>query len=169
MKKALSLILAVVLVFSMTTVAFAATHYPNVCKVCGATFDTAAEAAAHNEEICDRICQFCDTRCDSQEARDKHEKICYHGSQTCDYCGETFSPVYKYDDHIDACKAKYFNIPLAKILKAIENFIRTTDWNKIINTVIDVLNKVIGFVKPVITDLVGNISASAPSTEAVVA
>ena len=67
--------------------------------------------------------------------------------------------MHGYNVHIDACKKKYFNIPLYKILKAIENFIRTTDWNNIINTVIDVLNKVIGFVKPVITDLVAKIPA----------
>lgn len=153
MKKALSLILAIVLTFSMATVAFAATYYPNVCKVCGATFDTAKEAAAHNEALCDRICQFCDTRCDSTEDRNTHEKVCFHGSQTCDYCGNTFSPVYKYDEHIDACKAKFFNIPLYKILKMIENFLRTTDWNNIINKVIDVLNTIISTVKPIISKI----------------
>ena len=161
MKKVLSLLLAVVLVFSMATVAFAATYYPNVCKVCGATFDTVAEAKAHNEAVCDRICSYCGTRCNDSDDRDKHEKKCLHGSATCDYCGVVFSPIADHDEHLDACKTAHFNIPFAKIFAAIENFLKTTDWNDIVTKVVDAFKTVIEKVKPVVTDLAAKIPAEA--------
>lgn len=166
MKKALSLILAVVLVFSMTTVAFAATKPQGYdCPQEGCEFwtDSYADMQKHIKDGCNRHFRPCQYGCGngfatSDELAD-HEQDCWYGEITCDYCGTYFSPMRGYNEHIEACKKKYFNIPLYKILKAIENFIRTTDWNKIINTVVDVLNKVIGTVKPIISDLVAKIPA----------
>ena len=188
MKKALSLILAVVLVFSMTTVAFAATKPQGYdCPQEGCEFwtDSYADMQKHIKDGCNRHFRPCQYGCGngfatSDELAD-HEQDCWYGEITCDYCGTYFSPMRGYNEHSEvtcdycgayfspvrefytkhekACKDRHFGIPVYKILKAIENFIRTTDWNKIINTVVDVLNKVIGTVKPIISDLVAKIPA----------
>ena len=169
MKKALSLILAVVLVFSMTTVAFAATNPQGYdCPQEGCEFwtDSYADMQKHIKDGCNRHFRPCQYGCGNGFTEDiideetglteklDHEYDCWYGEVTCDYCGAYFSPVREfYTKHEKACKDRHFGIPVYKILKAIENFIRTTDWNKIINTVIDVLNKVIGFVKPLIAKI----------------
>ena len=165
MKKALSLILAVVLVFTMTTVAFAATNPQGYdCPQEGCEFwtDSYADMQKHIKDGCNRHFRPCQYGCGNgfapsteefDEKRD-HELDCWYGEITCDYCGAYFSPVREYYEvHEGPCKKNHFGIPVYKILKMIENFIRTTDWNNIINTVIDVLAKVIGFVKPVIAKL----------------
>ena len=160
MKKALSLILAVVLVFSMTTLAFAATTNQGYdCPQEGCEFwtDSYADMQKHIAYDCNRHFRPCQYNCGNgfataDELAD-HEAYCWYGEITCDYCGEYFSPMYKYTDHLEDCKKAHLYIPIYKILKTIENFLRTTDWNNIINTVIDVLAKVIGFVKPVIAKL----------------
>ena len=175
MKKALSLILAVVLVFSMTTVAFAATNPQGYdCPQEGCEFwtDSYADMQKHIAYDCNRHFRACKYGCGNgftdeivdveknRTEKEDHELDCWYGEITCDYCGTYFSPVREYyDEHEEGCKGRHFGIPVYKILKAIENFIRTTDWNNIINTVIDVLNKVIGFVKPIITDLVAKLPA----------
>lgn len=176
MKKALSLILAVVLVFSMATVAFAATTpqgYDCIQEGCEFWTTSYAEYREHIQKGCNRHFRPCKYGCgngfadetvEDKAEREDHELDCWKGEITCDYCGAYYSPVREYYEvHEAPCKKAHFNIPVYKILKAIENFIRTTDWNKIINTVIDVLNKVIGFIKPVITSLVGTVAATAPA------
>ena len=160
MKKALSLILAVVLVFSMTTVAFAATKPQGYdCPQEGCEFwtDSYADMQKHIAYDCNRHFRPCQFGCgngfaDEYELAD-HEDYCWYGEITCDFCGTYFSPMHGYNVHIEACKKKYFNIPVYKILKAIENFIRTTDWNKIINTVVDVLKKVIDVVSGLVAKI----------------
>ena len=148
MKKFLALALAVICIFSMATVAFAVT-YPNVCKICGATFDSADEAMKHNEVPCDRICPYCETRCETTEKRDAHIKECQFGSQKCDYCGKDFCPIKEYDAHLEDCKAKYFNIPVAKIFATVKDLFSKIDWSSVLGTVKDLGGK--------LTGLLGNI------------
>ncbi len=140
MKKFLSLLLALVLVCSMATVAFAATAQTNTCPYCK-SFTTAdqAEYNAHVSGGCNvkyRPCKFGCGAGFSAEMLAEHEAICPEGSATCDYCGETFSPVRAYDEHLEACKEKHFNIPFDKIGDSIANFLTSTNWNDIVAKVV---------------------------------
>ena len=60
----------------------------------------------------------------------------------------------KFDEHINACKSKYFNIPLAKIIAIVKDLVAKIDFGAIVGTVKD---KVI----PAITGLLGNIKLPA--------
>ena len=61
------------------------------------------------------------------------------------YCGKVLGgPEIDFDAHVAACKAKYFNIPLAKIIAAVKNLISKIDFEKVIGTVKDLGGKVVG-------------------------
>lgn len=155
MKKFLSLVLALVLVCSMATVALAAQTI--TCPYCE-EFSTTDEAA-YNLHITEGIednclvkyhaCKYgCGKGFNDAAA---HERVCPEGSATCDYCGETFCPVGKYDDHLAACKEKHFNIPFDKIGDSIANFLTSTNWNDIVGKVVGafqtIIEKISGLVK----------------------
>lgn len=148
MKKFLSLVLALVLVCSMATVAFAATAQVNTCPYCK-TFSTSDELEynAHISGGCNvkyRPCQYGCGAGFSEENLAAHEAICPEGSATCEYCGVTFSPVKSYDDHLAACKEKHLNIPADKFGDAIKG----VNWNDIITKIVDffsgLIEKVLG-------------------------
>lgn len=155
MKKVLSLILAVVLVFSMSTVAFAG-EATKTCVDCGFTAATAANYNAHILEGGCGICTFCGNGFVKADL-ENHKYICTKNSVCCDYCGGTFVSQAESDKHLEACKAKYFNIPLYKILSTVENFIKTTDWNNIIYKAVDIIKTVVEKVTPVVSDLLAKI------------
>ena len=155
MKKFLSLVLALVLVCSMATVAFAAQTI--TCPYCN-EFSTTSEAE-YNLHISEGVegnclvkyhaCQYgCGKGFVDSAA---HERVCPEGSATCDYCGETFCPVGKYDDHLAACKEKHFNIPFDKIGDSIANFLTSTNWNDIITKIVGafqtIVEKISGLIK----------------------
>ena len=157
MKKVLSLILAVVLVFSMSTVAFAAVNYTYVCDRCNGTITNSAEFTAHVAADKCAACPYCNAGFLSQAEVDEHSKTCRSFTGTCDYCGASVNKKGAYDEHEAACKAKYFNIPLYKILSTVENFIKTTDWNSIIYKAVDIIKTVVEKVTPVVSDLLAKI------------
>lgn len=148
MKKFLSLVLALILVFSMSTVAFAAIVQTYTCQYCGVVTADFAEYNAHVSGGCNvkyRPCQYCGVGTpDEDGALAAHESICPEGSASCDYCGDTFSPVKAYDDHLDACKKSHLNIPVAKITASIKGI----DWNNIVTKVIDTLSDLVAKIKP---------------------
>lgn len=153
MKKVLSLLLAVVLVCSMATVAFAAGS-EKTCKICDFKTTDAAEYDAHMlAEDCGR-CDYCGNGFATSKELDAHTYVCLDAGVVCDYCGDTFASNAKYDTHIADCKAKYFNIPLAKIIATVKDLIAKIDFSAIVGTIKD---KVV----PAITDLVGKIDFSA--------
>lgn len=143
MKKFLSLVLALVMICSVATVAFAAVEQPNACPWCGIEFTSEAEYNEHLTQGCNkhyRACQYgCGAGFGSDDATAAHEEICPFGSATCDYCGSTFSPVKAYNDHIDACKKAHLYIPAAKLGDKIKDL----DWNNIIVKVTDFFGKVV--------------------------
>ena len=128
--------------------------------------DSYADMQKHIKDGCNRHFRPCQYACGNgfatAEEKADHEQDCWNGEIVCDYCGTYFSPMRGYNDHLAACKKKYFNIPLYKILSAIENFIKTTDWNSIIIKVVDVLKSVLQKVIPVVTDLVAKVATPAP-------
>ena len=161
MKKVLSLILAVVLVFSMATVAFAALSTEKVCDICGAVTTSAADYNAHiTNDKCGK-CAYCNNPFTTgDELADHQHNYCRHfaGKATCDYCGAASdSTEAAFDAHVEACKAKYFNIPLAKIIAAVKDLIAKIDFEKVIGTVKDLAGKAV----PAVKDLLGNIKLPA--------
>ena len=161
MKKVVSLLLAVVLVFSMATVALASGDQPNKCPACGATFEKIEDYSTHLRGGCNVYFRPCPLGCgegfDDEAQVEAHTKECWNGSAHCDYCGDDFSPIYKYDEHIDACKTKHFNIPFAKIIAFVKDLIAKIDFEAVINTVKDLAGKV----GPAIEGLLGNIKLPA--------
>lgn len=155
MKKVLSLLLAVVLVFSMATVAFAAGS-EKTCKICDFKTLDAAEYDAHMlAKDCGR-CNYCNNGFATSAELNSHTYVCLDANVLCDYCGKTYPSHAEFDAHIEACKDKYFNIPLAKIISIIKDLISKIDFNAIVGTVKDLAGKVV----PVVTDLFGKIDFS---------
>ena len=146
MKKVLSLLLAVVLVFSMATVAFAAVNYTYVCDRCNGTITNSAEFTAHVAADKCAACPYCNAGFLSQAEVDEHSKTCRSFTGTCDYCGASVNKKGAYDEHVAACKAKYFNIPLAKIIATVKDLIAKIDFEAVIGTVKDLGSKVGEFI-----------------------
>lgn len=148
MKKFLSIVLALVLVCSMATVAFAAVAQTNTCPFCGLEIADEAEYNLHITKDCNKKYRACKWECgagfSTDEAKAAHEDICPFGSAKCDYCGETFSPVQAYNDHLAACKESHLNIPADKFGETIKGF----DWNGLIAKIIDffsgLIEKIVG-------------------------
>ena len=154
MKKFLAVLLAAICVFSMATVAFAG-DLTNKCDVCGYESNDIADFTAHKNAKACGVCSHCNNASyKNEEERIAHTYICDFASIVCDYCGKTFTSEEKFDNHIADCKAKYFNIPLAKIIATVKDLISKIDFGAIVGTIKD---KVV----PAITGLVGKIDFSA--------
>ncbi len=154
MKKFLAIVLAVICIFSMATVAFAATNVPlRKCDACGTTFTTDLEFRNHVEKVCDRVCPLCKNVLETNEEKAAHEYNCRYNSIVCDYCGGTEVSQSDFDAHVEECKAKYFNIPLAKIIATVKDILSKIDFEQVIGTVKSLAEKV----APAIQDLIGKI------------
>lgn len=131
MKKALSLLLAVVLVCSMATVAFGL-DYTWSCDVCGGETGSAAE---YNYHILNEKCGTCAYCGKGFSATDlpEHQYICPKANIFCDYCGETKASEKDYADHIAACKTKHFYLPIGLIIKHVKDYIGKIDFKKVLN------------------------------------
>lgn len=133
MKKFLAIVLAVICIFSMATVAFAATTYPTWdCDACGAVVSDWDEWRSHVENVCDRVCLYCGHAAPTNEKKAEHEYCCLSNVVTCDYCGDGIASQKAFDEHLDACKAKYYNIPLAKIIATIKDLFSKIDFEQVI-------------------------------------
>ena len=129
MKKFLSVVLAIVCIFSTATIAFAST---NVCPYCKETFVDEAEYTDHLAN-CDgffRKCQYgCGADFATVEELEAHEGVCLEFVGECDYCGDKVLTKNAFDAHVAICKVKYCSIPVHKIMK----FLQETDlYEKII-------------------------------------
>ena len=146
MKKVLSLLIAVVLVFSMATVAFAGNlGYTYTCKVCGGTTTDDVEYNTHITNGGCGTCAHCGQGFSAAMIENHQYNVCldFAGKATCDYCGAASdSTEAAFDSHVEACKAKYFNIPLAKIIAAVKDLVAKIDFEKVIGTVKDLIGKI---------------------------
>ena len=156
MKKVLSLLLAVVLVCSMATVALAATE--KVCDICGFVTDSAVDYNKHitQDDACGR-CAYCNNGfANGTELSDHQKNYCRHFEGTCDYCGKTDSEVEgkgteaDFNAHVEKCKAKYYNIPLAKIIATVKDLISKIDFEKVLGTVKDLGGKAVSAISGLI-------------------
>lgn len=131
MKKVLSLLLAVVLVCSMATVAFAGAA-EKVCKYCNYTTTDAADYNAHMLEKACGKCGYCGNGFETKALLDEHTPICIEANIKCDYCGDTYDSEKNYADHIADCKKSHFFIPLALIIEHVKAYFGKLDFKKII-------------------------------------
>lgn len=139
MKKALAIVMALVIALSMSAMAFAAegdktpaTSTPNVvCGVCGSSFNAAEDLRAHIALGCDGI---------RNENFDAIALVCPHKG-----CGEAFVDEALYNEHIVICpKApadpydKYINLNLKDLLTMIIDLVKTNagQWDAIESVVI---------------------------------
>lgn len=159
MKKFLAIVLAVICIFSMATVAFAADSYlptTKVCAICGASTTNPDDYNAHLSAGCGK-CAYCETPWSTKEELENHQHnycLNFAGKATCDYCGAASeSTEAAFDAHVEECKAKYFNIPLAKIIATVKDILSKIDFEQVIGTVKSLAEKV----APAIQDLIGKI------------
>lgn len=113
MKKIISLMLALVMVFSMSAVAFAANI--NICPACDRSFSYETEY-------------------------NNHLAIC--SEKTCTKCGEIFAGEDAYNDHIEVCtvgdEADYIDLTVNSFLEIVIDFIKAImeQWDGIEDVVI---------------------------------
>ena len=89
-------------------------------------------------------CAYCAQGFETSALLADHEYVCRHANKGCDYCGNTFASNADYDAHIEACKAKYFNIPLAKIIATVKDLLAKIDFSAVFATVKDLGGKLVG-------------------------
>ena len=158
MKKVLSLLLAVVLVCSMATVAFGL-DYTWTCDVCGGETGSAAEYNAHILSGACGTCAHCGKGFSAVKDKDgntelgTHEYICPKANITCDYCGKVHASEKDFADHIDACKTKYFHIPLARIIAAVKAYIGKIDFKKAFNGAKNFVTELTPYVKDIVATI----------------
>lgn len=113
MKKFISLMLALVMVFSMSAVAFAANT--NICPNCDRAFSDEAEYNTHL------------ARCNEK---------------TCTKCGEIFADEDAYNDHIEICtvgdEADYIDLTVKSVLEIVMELVNAImeQWDGIEDVVI---------------------------------
>lgn len=147
MKKFLALVLAVICIFSMATVAFAADEnlgYGWTCEFCGGYTADYDALIAHQKAFDCGKCDLCGKGFETSDKLKEHKYECNQANVVCDYCGETNPSQAKHDAHIEACKAKYFNIPLAKIIATVKDLLAKIDFSAVFATVKDLGGKLVG-------------------------
>ncbi|MBQ8763999.1 MAG: hypothetical protein IJZ07_07835 [Clostridia bacterium] len=132
MKKFLSIALALVCILSTATVAFAST---NICPYCEETYTNETEYNKHLAN-CDGYFRVCSYGCGADFATVEelaiHEGVCLEYKGECDYCGEIIVTKNAFNAHVEECKVKYFQIPVHKIMK----FLQETDlYEKVFGTI----------------------------------
>ena len=151
MKKFLSIVLALVCVFSTATIAFASA---NTCPYCDETYKDEAAYNAHLAN-CDGYFRSCPYKCGAdfatEEALEAHKGVCLEYKGECDYCGAVVLTKNAFDAHVAECSEKYLGIPVHKILKALQEFdyegifgkvfgfLADFGWNGIFEKVFDVV------------------------------
>ncbi len=131
MKKALAIVLTLVMAFSMTAMAFAADA------------ETKTDAPAKDN----LVCGYCGTTFETEEAVAAHEAACSKKpAKTCPYCGVALVDEALYNEHVNACEEDhdYINLTLKDIIDAIIAVLESENgqWNdieSIITKLIDLL------------------------------
>lgn len=159
MKKALAIVLTLVMAFSMTAMAFA----DNLIIV-----ESASDTVINEAEDVKLVCGYCGTTFDSEEAVAAHEAACSKKpAKTCPYCGVALVDEALYNEHVNACEEDhdYINLTLKDIIDAIIAVLESENgqWNdieSIITKLIDLLQNGIAAlsdaeVKGLVDDLEG--------------
>lgn len=143
MKKALAIVMALVIALSMSAMAFAA----YTCDKCGKnTFDTQEALDAH-AATCTGTTTGVTNQCDrcgkyfANEAEyNKHLQIC--SVKVCPKCGREFANESDYNDHIEICTygdtKDYVDLTVKEILTMIIDLVKTSagQWDAIESVII---------------------------------
>lgn len=120
MKKALAIVMALVIALSMSAMAFAAAQ---TCEACGKTFDNEMAYSDHLKSCSaaaalKKTCGFCNSTFGSDEALLEHQKTCSKNTTTttekktdpnkvyCDVCENYFANEGEYVKHLALCNDK---------------------------------------------------------------
>ena len=132
MKKALAIVMALVIALSMSAMAFAET--PNKCGKCNSTF-TDNEAFAEHVRECEGTtaaptapaapankvwCDLCNNGFENENAFNDHLDVCCKTHNVCPKCYQNFADENAYNDHIAICtygdEKDYIDLTLKDIL-----------------------------------------------------
>lgn len=144
MKKALAIVMALVIALSMSAMAFAA----NVCGSCGSTFSDAADLEEHLKtctgttaaEVSQNFCDRCGKAFANEAEYNKHLQIC--AVKVCPKCGREFANESDYNDHIEICTygdtKDYVDLTVKEILTMIIDLVKTSagQWDAIESVII---------------------------------
>ncbi len=158
MKKALAIVMALVIALSMSAMAFAA---ENACQICGKLYDTAANAAAcakaHSADDAEAntvYCADCGNTFANEGEFNKHLALC--NKKYCPKCQRPFADEKAYNEHVAACTygdAKdYVDLTIKDILTMIIDLVKTSagQWDAIESVVI----RLVDFIENIGTGLI---------------
>lgn len=155
MKKALALVLALVMVFSMGTMAFAADEITYRCDECAQDFKDASEFNTHVKAVhpdpvkATLVCGVCGNKFASESDFNAHIATC--NANSCPKCGRVFNDEAIYNDHVKNCrindKGGLVDFTVQEILAAIVTLASNsmTQWNdieSIVNNLIGLIEKI---------------------------
>lgn len=133
MKKALAIVLTLVMAFSMSAMAFAAVESDTDAETTTAAPETTTAAAATTLK-----CGYCGSTYETEAELVAHQAVCVEAAideNTCEYCGATFSDEALYNAHVDACEEDHdlVNLTIKDIIDAIIAIIESENgqWNDI--------------------------------------
>ncbi len=164
MKKFLSVFFAIFFALSVTSVAFASEENLT-CDTCYAKLETKEAYSKHINGGClvdFKSCQYCGARVAEADLAN-HEASCPKGACTCKYCGKDFETKGAHDEHIDACKAEYNNIPVDEVKDKVVDTVKGIDWGSLLGKIVDAVKGLIGSI-----DLGGLIAKIKPLFEKVI-
>ena len=159
MKKALAIVMALVIALSMSAMAFAAD--PVACQICGKLYDTAANAAAcakaHSADDAAAntvYCADCGNTFANEGEFNKHLALC--NKKYCPKCQRPFADEKAYNEHVAACtygdQKDYVDLTIKDILTMIIDLVKTNagQWDAIESVVI----RLVDFIENIGTGLI---------------
>lgn len=146
MKKALAIVMALVIALSMSAMAFATTTtkaLTETCGNCGSIFESAEQLREHIASDCEgthNTCPNCLETFADEDAYNAHLKVC--NIKACPKCEREFADEAVYNDHIAICtygdEKDYVDLTVKEILTMIIDLVKTnaTQWDAIESVVI---------------------------------
>lgn len=149
MKKALAIVMALVIALSMSAMAFAAQVE---CGPCGSKFNDDAELHNHiasgdckpttPAEANKVECKICFEKFEDENALNDHLKVCAKTHNVCPKCFQNFADENAYNDHIAICtygdEKDYINLTLKDLLTMIIDLVKVNagQWDAIESVII---------------------------------
>ena len=144
MKKALAIVMALVIALSMSAMAFAADAK---CGNCGSIFTDDAALHTHLKDCkpaaANKVqCGLCNNVFENENAFNDHLDVCYKTHNVCLKCNQNFADENAYNDHIAICtygdEKDYINLTLKDLLTMIIDLVKVNagQWDAIESVVI---------------------------------
>lgn len=157
MKKALAIVMALVIALSMSAMAFAAN---STCGKCGNSFQTDDALVNHDckptapAEVNKVYCEVCDNEFANEGEYVKHLALC--NDKLCPKCKRTFADEKAYNEHVAACtygdQKDYVDLTVKDILTMIIDLVKTNagQWDAIESVVV----RLVDFIENIGTGLI---------------